>query len=322
MRAVIFTDQNLAATADLVTATLGFAHETRSLEICGLVTSHPRDFQRRRRRTTVHVARAALQAAANANLRFQHVRPRGLDLDGVQRHHELPVLVPPGGDPNAAEFRAHLVNEIRPDVALTFYVRTIFRRSLIESFEQVINYHDSLLPQHRGLGATSFSMYDGEKQTGFTFHRMNEAIDAGPILIQGSIRLDERLSLDEVHRRKIAVAVENIPRMLERVLTNDPGCPQDGPGSYHSAHDVRTIRSVDHPEHETAHELNRRVRAFGTVFLTIGGARYPVTRLRNASSHRRLSFRTADGQILAPDRFRYMPRPVYELGRRVGVTAE
>jgi methionyl-tRNA formyltransferase len=259
---------------------------------------------------------------ANADLRFQHIRPRRLQLARLQRRNELPVLVPLDGDPNALEFRERLAKELRPDTALTFYVGSIFRRPLLESFEQVINYHDSLLPRHRGLGATSFSIYDREERTGFTFHRMTEAIDAGPILLQGSIPLDGRMRLDDVHRRKIAAAVEHIPRLLELARSRDPGRTQNGPSSYHSAGELRAIRTVDHPGHETADELSRRVRAFGTVFITIGGTRYPVTRLRSASPGSRLAFRTADGRLLAPDRFRDLPRPLYELGRRVGITTD
>ncbi len=46
----------------------------------------------------------------------------------------------------------------------------------------------------------------------------------------------------------------------------------------------------------------KRIRAFGTVHLTIGGAEHPVTRLREARSGQPPSFRTADRRVLAPDR--------------------
>lgn len=321
VRAVVFTDQNVNASVDLVSATLRLARESGRIKICGIATPQPDRFRRRLRRTAMDFTRAALFAATNPGLRFSHVRPRRLNLARLQNRFDIPVLVPPDGDLNGAAFRERLVNEVRPDIALTFYVGTIFRRPLLESFDQVINFHDSLLPQHRGVGATSFSIYRGDERTGFTFHRMTEAIDTGPILLQASFPVDDIMSLDEVIRRKTAAAVEQLPKVFELILARDPGRPQEGPSCYHSVRDVQSVRYIDDPRRETAAELNRVVRAFGTAFLNIEGVHYPVTRLRSAASGQRLAFRTADGRTLAPDRFRYLPRPLYELSRRFRIVA-
>jgi methionyl-tRNA formyltransferase len=66
-----------------------------------------------------------------------------------------------------------------------------------------INIHPSLLPKYRGPSPIQWALWNGDKETGITFIRMNEKMDAGNILYQertmvepgdNGIILSERLS--------------------------------------------------------------------------------------------------------------------------------
>jgi len=55
--------------------------------------------------------------------------------------------------------------------------------------KQAINFHDALLPRYGGMHATSWAIMNREKNHGITWHGMTSRIDAGPILKQKVITL-------------------------------------------------------------------------------------------------------------------------------------
>jgi UDP-4-amino-4-deoxy-L-arabinose formyltransferase/UDP-glucuronic acid dehydrogenase (UDP-4-keto-hexauronic acid decarboxylating) len=221
------------------------------------------------------------------------------------------VLVPPTGNPNDAQFVREVVSALRPDVALSYYCRHRFRRRLLSSFSGAVNFHDGLLPDYRGVMATSFSILAGESRSGLTFHHMSPEIDRGPILFEDSVHVGERATLGAVSRAKALLAARAVPRVLDLVAAGDPGRPQSGDGSYSSAHDWMALTHLSDPSNVTAGQIQRRIRAFGAVRVDIEGETWPVTRLRAARPGERLAFRTEDGQLLRPDRFLDLPKIIY-----------
>jgi methionyl-tRNA formyltransferase len=63
----------------------------------------------------------------------------------------------------------------------------------------IINFHNSLLPAHKGVNAPSWSIFNQETITGVTWHRVTSVIDSGDILIQRKVTLHaEETSLNLV----------------------------------------------------------------------------------------------------------------------------
>ncbi len=54
-----------------------------------------------------------------------------------------------------------------------------------------INYHDAPLPRYGGTHATSWAILNGEKTHGITWHTITEAVDAGDILKQKILAIDD-----------------------------------------------------------------------------------------------------------------------------------
>ena len=131
-----------------------------------------------------------MAAAANRDVRGRRGMRRRTDLPRFAARQHIPLIVPHNRDPNSAAFLDYLDRDLCPDAALSVFCMTIFRRPLLDRFDQAVNFHNGLLPEYKGLGATSFSMYAGEPETGFTFHRMTEDVDAGPILVQDAIAIE------------------------------------------------------------------------------------------------------------------------------------
>lgn len=54
-----------------------------------------------------------------------------------------------------------------------------------------INVHASLLPKYRGAAPIQWALLNGENETGVTIFRIVEQLDAGPVMAQAKIRIDE-----------------------------------------------------------------------------------------------------------------------------------
>jgi methionyl-tRNA formyltransferase len=311
MRILIFSDVNGPTTARLVRATLRLASRGSPYRVVGIVTTRPGDFRSGLSSRVRGLARRAVVLAANRDVGWRGLLGRRLDLYRLGRRQGFPLVVPPTGDINDPAFIADLRADVRPDIALSFSCMRRFGRPLRSLFAAAVNYHDGLAPEYRGVMATSFSIFAGERQSGLTFHHMTGRIDGGPLLHQDSVPIDEQSTLDEVVDRKSLLAAAAMPRVLERVDAGDPGRPQVGKGSYFSVPDWTAMTHLAHPGNATRAEILRRIRAFGVVHLEIDGACHPVTRLRPARRGDSLAFRTADGHRLAPDRFLGLPALFY-----------
>lgn len=311
MRIVIFIDANTVITRRLVRATLSAAREGGDRRVVGVVTTAPDAFPSGSRAVARELALRALVAASNREVSLRSLFEPRLDLFRLCSRRGIPVLVPPTSNPNDTRFVRDVVSALRPDVALSYYCRHRFRRRLLSSFAQAVNFHDGLLPDYRGVMATSFSILAGEERSGLTFHHMSAEIDRGPILFEDWVPAGARATVREVSRAKAARAANAVPRVLDLLAAGDPGRPQDGEGSYFSAHDWAALTHLSEPANATSEQIRRRIRAFGAVRLDIAGQSWPVTRLRPARPGERLAFRTEDGQLLRPDRFLGLPAVVY-----------
>jgi methionyl-tRNA formyltransferase len=321
MRAVIFTDVQGSAGARLIPAAIRCMRERGDIRLCGLVTSRPARFRSSPLRRARRSLRAAIVAATNRAVPQRELPTPWLDLERVARTERVPLLVPPDGDINEPAFIERMVRELHPTVAFSVECLGVFRAPLLAAFEQAVNYHAGLCPHYRGVMATGFSILRGEVESGFTFHRMTERIDGGPILVEGCVPIGN-LTVAEVGRRKLDRAVQAIPQVLAAVAAREPGRPQGERGNYFSALDWEAMIRIEHPELLTAAQIAHRLRAFGALRLTIAGVEYPVTRLRSASPGEPRSFGSIDGALLTPDRYAGLPWLLHRLARSRTIGAD
>ena len=309
MRALIFTDVNGAVSARLIRATLRAASEREDFEVRGIVTSRPHRFAPGRVYDVKRILRQVLVAATNHDVPFHTALPSAIDLTSLSRRAGIPIVVPPTGDPNDPAF-IETLRGLDAEVALSYDCLSVFRAPLLATFRQAVNYHAGLLSQFRGVMATSFAILAGAAESGFTFHRMTEQIDAGPILVEGAVPVAGETVL-AVAARKLDLAVQAIPRVLEMIAAEAPGRRPESLGTLIQVRDWQALLHVSRPEDSTAAQLRQRIRAFGVVHIKIRGTEYPVTRLQSAGSSDVLAFRTADGLTLAPSRLDGLPRLLY-----------
>jgi phosphoribosylglycinamide formyltransferase-1 len=90
-------------------------------------------------------------------------------------------------------------------IVLAGFMR-IITRPFIEAFDgSVINLHPSLLPSFPGTEAIQQAYEHGSKITGCTVHWVTPALDAGPIIDQKEVRIEDTDTL-EILTKKVHIA--------------------------------------------------------------------------------------------------------------------
>ena len=173
-----------------------------------------------------------------------------------------PVQTPQ--DPNTPELIAHL-RKIQPDALFSFYYRKILSPDILRCAPKgAFNLHGSLLPKYRGRCPVNWALIHGEKETGVTLHEMVRKPDAGAIVMQRKVAIEEKdtaYTLFDKMARTAAGAVGDfypllmkgeyarIPQDASRATVFGGRKPQDGLFSW--GQDARSIynlvRAVTHP---------------------------------------------------------------------------
>ncbi|MEW5692631.1 MAG: methionyl-tRNA formyltransferase [Candidatus Hydrogenedentota bacterium] len=105
--------------------------------------------------------------------------------------------------------------ELRPFVVIVagFDFKILPELLVLPSFG-FINIHPSLLPEYRGGNPYFWVIANGEKETGVTFHKMDENFDTGPILYQEKIEIHQRESLGTLLFRLGILAKEMVKKLI------------------------------------------------------------------------------------------------------------
>ena len=85
----------------------------------------------------------------------------------------------------------------------------------------VINLHYSLLPSYRGVYPVNWAITNGEKNTGFTYHFVNERIDDGEIFMQVDVPVRLSDTARTLQSRIDDEVCHHFDGFLDRLLVSD-----------------------------------------------------------------------------------------------------
>lgn len=113
---------------------------------------------------------------------------------------------------------------LKPDLVVTAAFGQILPNELLEAPKfGCINVHASLLPELRGGAPIHYSILQGKKKTGITIMYMVEKLDAGDILTQSEVSIEERDHVGTLHDKLSAAGAdllaETLPELLQGKLT-------------------------------------------------------------------------------------------------------
>ncbi|MEH7131685.1 methionyl-tRNA formyltransferase [Priestia megaterium] len=135
--------------------------------------------------------------------------------------HEIPVLQP---EKIRLEEEYQQVLAYEPDLIVTAAFGQILPTPILEAPKYgCTNVHASLLPELRGGAPIHYSILQGKPKTGVTIMYMVEKLDAGDILTQVEVPIEERDHVGTLHDKLSAAGAkllsETIPSLVKGEIT-------------------------------------------------------------------------------------------------------
>jgi methionyl-tRNA formyltransferase len=108
-----------------------------------------------------------------------------------------------------------LIRDTAPDMIIVVAFGQILSKKLLMIPKWgAINIHASLLPKYRGAAPIQRAILNNESFTGLTIMRIDEGLDAGPILYQESVQIKDDETAGQLHDRISGKAGDLLTRFL------------------------------------------------------------------------------------------------------------
>ncbi len=122
------------------------------------------------------------------------------------------------GNPNKNPDKIKQIIKQTGKIDLLFSINYLFiiQKNLIDWPDKyALNIHGSLLPKYRGRTPHVWSIINGEYKTGITIHKMVEKVDAGDILLQKEIKINNNETGADILRKY----AQNYPILIKDVIS-------------------------------------------------------------------------------------------------------
>ncbi|MFI5983397.1 formyltransferase family protein [Streptomyces sp. NPDC051555] len=132
--------------------------------------------------------------------------------------------------------------------------RRILRAPLLSRGLRILNVHNGLLPQHRGLPSVAllFALLHGDPEYGATLHEVDAGIDTGPVLAEHRFPIAPDARYHQVMLRGIRACQQLFEEQLPYVVAGAaaPAVSPRGPRAPSAYYGVRALdRLADHRDH-------------------------------------------------------------------------
>ncbi len=100
--------------------------------------------------------------------------------------------------------------------------------------KKLFNIHFSLLPKYRGCHTNFFQIFNGEKKTGVTLHKIDKGIDTGPIIDSLNFNIKKNTTGYENYINLMNKSIILFKKNIGRILDNNFKCKKQNlkKGSY------------------------------------------------------------------------------------------
>ncbi|MFD4928028.1 methionyl-tRNA formyltransferase [Peribacillus butanolivorans] len=111
---------------------------------------------------------------------------------------------------------------LKPDLVVTAAFGQILPNELLEAPKYgCINVHASLLPELRGGAPIHYSILQGKEKTGITIMYMAEKLDAGDILTQAEVTIEEEDNVGTLHDKLSKVGSDLLAETLPKLINDE-----------------------------------------------------------------------------------------------------
>jgi len=112
------------------------------------------------------------------------------------------------------------------DVLLSVAAPQIFRAAALAAAPLVLNVHNGRLPHYRGMMPTFWALLNGEHEISITVHEMAAKLDAGRVVAEYPMAIEEGESAFALSARAKVVAGSQVARLLARLGTDEWPVPR------------------------------------------------------------------------------------------------
>lgn len=115
-----------------------------------------------------------------------------------------------------------LIKSLAPDVIfISTFSQIISKEVYYIPKKATINIHASLLPKNRGPAPVFWALLNGDKETGITFHLVNENVDKGDIIAQRSLKISNNDTIDSLELKLSNLANNMLNNVLNDLRANN-----------------------------------------------------------------------------------------------------
>jgi methionyl-tRNA formyltransferase len=229
--------------------------------------------------------------------RGQKLTPSPVALRAAELH--LPLFKPEklrGNDAALAELR-----DLRADVMVVVAYGLILPQTVLDTPRLgCLNIHASLLPRWRGAAPIQRAIEAGDRETGVTIMQMDAGLDTGPMLLKGTLPIDDNTTAATLHD---ALATQGAALIVQALQQLELGTliaqPQPADGVTYAAKLSKDEARIDWSL--PAAEIARRIRAFNPAPVAWSELDGERLRLFLACSDRLSDNKAAPGTIIGAD---------------------
>lgn len=111
-----------------------------------------------------------------------------------------------------------LIDSIDADIIVVVAYGFIIPKNILEAKKHgCLNIHPSKLPKYRGAAPLQRTIINGEKETAICIMQMDEGLDTGDIILQKDLKLDDRITLPQLHDNCAKIGGELLIEVLDNI---------------------------------------------------------------------------------------------------------
>ncbi|MDG5788246.1 methionyl-tRNA formyltransferase [Evansella sp. AB-P1] len=211
--------------------------------------------------------------------------------------HGIPVFQP---EKIKEEKEWKRVEEVNPDIIITAAFGQILPKEILDIPPLgCINVHASLLPKYRGGAPIHQAIIDGEEETGITIMYMVEKLDAGDIISQHSIPIEETDNTGTMHEKLSQLGAELLLETLPQIEEGSIVAIAQDEDEVTFAPNITKDKEIIHWDQPARSIFNqvRGLRPWPVAYTTFNGTRIKIWDSEEATEYKKHS--EAPGTVLS-----------------------
>lgn len=112
---------------------------------------------------------------------------------------------------------AQLVKDLNCELGIVFGAKILKERIFSVPKLGMINIHQGLIPEYRGMPPAFWELYNEEKETGISIHKVVTKLDAGEVYFQGKVPITDEDNLSSLETKLDRLSLDNIVETARKV---------------------------------------------------------------------------------------------------------